>query len=47
MALAWLAPNDWRRLLEHAGFVVDQCFGWFDRRAYAGGEDTVWIARRP
>ena len=21
--------------------------GWFDKRPYRGGEDTVWIARRP
>jgi hypothetical protein len=23
------------------------CYGWFDRREHAGGEDTVWVARRP
>jgi SAM-dependent methyltransferase len=45
--LAWLSPDEWRALLEQAGFQVLGCFGWFDRRPYAGGEDTVWIARRP
>jgi SAM-dependent methyltransferase len=45
--LAWLTTDEWRRLLERAGFQVIGCFGWFDRRPYAGGEDTVWIARRP
>jgi SAM-dependent methyltransferase len=45
--LAWLSPDEWRSLLEQAGFQVLRCFGWFDRRPYAGGEDTVWIARRP
>jgi SAM-dependent methyltransferase len=45
--LAWLSPDEWRGLLERADFQVIGCFGWFDRRAYAGGEDTVWIARRP
>lgn len=45
--LAWLSPDEWRELLEQAGFQVLGCFGWFDRRPYAGGEDTVWIARRP
>jgi SAM-dependent methyltransferase len=45
--LAWLSPAEWRSLLERAGFQVIGCFGWFDRRPYAGGEDTVWVARRP
>jgi len=45
--LAWLSPEEWRALLERAGFHVLGCYGWFDRRPYAGGEDTVWIARRP
>ncbi len=45
--LAWLSPDEWRALLERAGFHVLGCFGWFDRRPYAGGEDTVWVARRP
>jgi SAM-dependent methyltransferase len=47
MTLAWLEPNDWRCLIEETGFDVEACYGWFDRRPYAGGEDTVWIARRP
>jgi SAM-dependent methyltransferase len=45
--LAWLTPDEWRALLERAGFQVIGCFGWFDRRPYRGGEDTVWIARSP
>jgi SAM-dependent methyltransferase len=45
--LAWLSPDEWRALLERAGFQVIACFGWFDRRPYQGGEDTVWVARRP
>jgi SAM-dependent methyltransferase len=47
MTLAWLDPPEWRALLETAGFEVLACYGWFDRRPYAGGEDTVWVARRP
>jgi SAM-dependent methyltransferase len=47
MELAWTTPADWRRLLGEAGFEVLACYGWFDRRPYRGGEDTVWIARRP
>jgi SAM-dependent methyltransferase len=47
MTLAWLDPPEWRALLEGVGFEVVACYGWFDRRPYAGGEDTVWVARRP
>ena len=46
MALAWLSADEWRELLERAGFEVDALYGWFDRRPYRGGEDQVWIARR-
>ena len=45
--LAWLSNDEWRSLLERAGFQIVACYGWFDRRPYSGGEDTVWIARRP
>ena len=45
--LAWLSNDEWRALLERAGFHVLNCYGWFDRRPHAGGEDTVWVARRP
>ena len=44
--LAWLSPDEWRALLEQAGFQVLGCYGWFDRRPYRGGQDTVWVARR-
>jgi SAM-dependent methyltransferase len=46
MTLWWLEPERWQSLLAEAGFAVDACYGWFDRRPYAGGEDTVWVARR-
>ena len=47
LALAWLEPERWRELIGEAGFEVVAEFGWFDRRPYRGGEDTVWIAERP
>jgi len=47
MELAWVTPAEWRLLLEGAGFRVVAHFGWFDRRPYTGGEDSVWVARRP
>jgi len=46
MTLSWLSVPEWRALLERAGFVVEACYGWFDRRPYAGGEDSIWLARR-
>jgi SAM-dependent methyltransferase len=46
MALAWLSADEWRALLERAGFEVEALYGWFDRRPFSGGEDMVWIARK-
>jgi SAM-dependent methyltransferase len=46
MVLGWLGVREWRGLLERAGFEVDGLYGWFDRRPYAGGEDSIWVARR-
>jgi SAM-dependent methyltransferase len=46
MVLAWLSPDEWRKLIEEAGFEVEAHYGWFDRRPYRGGEDSVWVARR-
>jgi SAM-dependent methyltransferase len=47
MRLAWLPPERWRELLAEAGLEVVDQYGWFDRTPYAGGEDTIWITRRP
>jgi SAM-dependent methyltransferase len=44
MVLWWLEPERWHSLLAEAGFDVAACYGWFDRRPYRGGEDSVWIA---
>jgi SAM-dependent methyltransferase len=46
LCLTWLPTTAWHRLLERAGFDVEACYGWFDRRPYTGGEDSVWLARR-
>jgi len=43
MQLAWLEPQEWLSLLEGEGFAIDACYGWFDRRPYTGGEDTIWV----
>ena len=47
MSLAWISPGEWHELLERTGFRVEACYGWFDRTPYRGGEDSIWIARRP
>jgi SAM-dependent methyltransferase len=46
MTLSWLEPARWQALLAEAGFTVTHVYGWFDRRPYAGGEDTVFVAKR-
>jgi SAM-dependent methyltransferase len=47
MHLSWRSPDEWRHLLGQGGFEVIALYGWFDMRPYDGGEDSVWIARRP
>jgi SAM-dependent methyltransferase len=46
MTLWWIEPERWHSLLAEVGFEVLACYGWFDRRPFAGGEDSVWIAGR-
>jgi SAM-dependent methyltransferase len=46
MSLAWISPEEWGALLEDNGFEIEAHYGWFDRSAFHGGEDSVWIARR-
>jgi len=41
--LHWLGETEWRALLEDAGFRVDTVYGWFDRRAFEGGEDMIFV----
>jgi hypothetical protein len=45
MSLAWLSVPEWKELLRDEGFVVDAVYGWFDRSAWRGGEDSVWLCR--
>ncbi len=47
MHIAWLPHERWQELLAEAGFDVVATYGWFDRRPYRGGEDTVFVAVRP
>jgi SAM-dependent methyltransferase len=48
MQLAWMTPDEWRTVIRRAGFDVEALYGWFDYRPYRrGGEDQVWVARKP
>jgi SAM-dependent methyltransferase len=47
MSLAWLSVPEWRTLLDEEGFELEGLYGWFDRRPWTGGEDSVWVCRRP
>jgi SAM-dependent methyltransferase len=44
--LHWLSAPEWLRLLDVAGFEVEELFGWFDRRPYGGEEDMIFVCRR-
>lgn len=46
LQLFWISPDEWEGLLKTAGFVVEACYGWFDRGP-AEGVNTVWVATRP
>ena len=45
-ALAWVSARV-ARPPRARGFEVEACYGWFDRRPFAGGEYAFWIAQRP
>ena len=46
MSLAWLSVQEWKKLLREEGFVVEKVYGWFDRKPWRGGEDSVYICRK-
>jgi SAM-dependent methyltransferase len=46
MRLWWLEPQRWLALLAEAGFEVEHVYGWFDRRPFSGGEDTIFVTTR-
>jgi SAM-dependent methyltransferase len=46
LQLAWVTREEWRDALEHVGFEIRACYGWFDRRPCAPGGHTIWIAAR-
>ena len=46
LSLAWVSVTEWRVLLGEEGFAVEGLYGWFDRRPWAGHEDSIWVCRR-
>jgi SAM-dependent methyltransferase len=44
--LHWLSAPEWLRLLDEAGFDVEEVYGWFDRRPFEGEEDMIFVCRR-
>jgi SAM-dependent methyltransferase len=46
LSLAWLSVAEWRVLLGEEGYVIEGLYGWFDRRPWAGHEDSIWVCRR-
>ena len=47
MELHWLSAAEWNAVIEDAGLVVEALYGWFDGRPFEGGEDMLWVCRRP
>ena len=37
---------EWLRLLDEAGFEVEELYGWFDGRPYDGEEDMIFVCRK-
>jgi SAM-dependent methyltransferase len=49
LSLSWLEPAQAQELLIETGFVVESCFGDFDRTPFSEttAQEQIWIARRP
>jgi SAM-dependent methyltransferase len=49
LSLSWLTPTQAEELLVDAGFVVESCYGDFNRTPFAErtAHEQIWIARRP
>ena len=48
LSLSWLEPAQSRQLLEDAGFVIDTCYGEFDRTPFdaSSASEQIWIAHK-
>lgn len=48
LSLSWMEPAQARAMLESTGFVVEACFGDFDRTPFdaASAQEQIWVARK-
>lgn len=48
LSLSWLEPAQSRQLLEGAGFIIEACFGDFNRTPFdaSSAQEQIWIARK-
>ena len=48
LSLSWLEPAQSRQLLEEAGFIIEACFGDFNRTPFdaSSAQEQIWIARK-
>ena len=48
LSLSWLEPAQSKRLLEDVGFVIDNCYGEFDRTPFdaSSANEQIWIAHK-
>lgn len=49
LSLSWLTPVQARGLLDASGFIIEACYGDFDRTPFADGtaHEQVWVSRKP
>ena len=45
MELHWPSAAEWNAVIEDAGLEVEALYGWFDGRAFEGGEDMIWVCK--
>jgi SAM-dependent methyltransferase len=46
MSLAWLSVPEWKTLVREEAFVGEKVYGWFDRKPWRGGEDSIYVCRK-
>jgi len=47
LIVRYIFRYEMQHLFELCGFDVEALYGWFDGRPFEGGEDMLWVCRRP